>query len=150
MDFLPRLVGADGVIRGPAGAGRAAVVLRDDLADVAVEVLVGEEGEGQAYDVTGGEAITLGEAAEQMARITGKPIRFHDETLDEAYESRRGFGAPRWEVTAWISSYVAIASGEFAGVTDAVARMAGHEPVRLAEFVEAHPESLAHVTEPQG
>ena len=38
-DFLTFLVGEDGVIRGPAGDGRAAVVVQDDIADAAVAVL---------------------------------------------------------------------------------------------------------------
>ena len=33
----PRWLGADGVIRGPAGDGRVAAVARDDIADVAVQ-----------------------------------------------------------------------------------------------------------------
>jgi hypothetical protein len=32
--------------------------------------------------------------------------------------SRARYGAPRWQVDAWVSTYVAIANGEFAGVTD--------------------------------
>src|SRR5262249_41365789 len=39
LDFLPAMVGEDGVIRGPAGKGRVAAVAQDDVADVAVEVL---------------------------------------------------------------------------------------------------------------
>ena len=38
-DFLPFMVGDDGVIRGPAGDGRAALVAQDDIADAAVAVL---------------------------------------------------------------------------------------------------------------
>ena len=38
-DFLPLLVGADGVLRGPAGDGRVAAVTLDDVADAAARVL---------------------------------------------------------------------------------------------------------------
>ena len=38
-DFVPNLFGADGVVRGPAGDGRAAYVTRDDVAEVAAIVL---------------------------------------------------------------------------------------------------------------
>ena len=41
IDFMPLLVGPDGVIRGPAADGRVAAVARDDIADVAVAVLTG-------------------------------------------------------------------------------------------------------------
>ena len=38
-DFVPALVGEDGVIRGPAGQGRVAAVAQDDIADAATAVL---------------------------------------------------------------------------------------------------------------
>ena len=39
MDFIPGMAGADGVIRGPAGDGRVAAILRDDVAATAAAVL---------------------------------------------------------------------------------------------------------------
>jgi len=59
MDVLPWVVGSDGLIRGPAGDGRFAVVSRDDVADVAVSVLLGEGHSGVTYDVSGPESLTM-------------------------------------------------------------------------------------------
>jgi NAD(P)H dehydrogenase (quinone) len=145
LDFVPQMVGADGVIRGPAGGGRAGVAARDDVADVAVALLTGDGHDGRTYDVTGGEALTLAEIAATLAELSGKPIRFEDETLAAARASRAGYGAPEWQVAAWISTYTAIAAGEFAPVTDTVGRLTGHEPITLAAYVEAHPGCLDHV-----
>ena len=39
LDFLPAMVGEDGVIRGPAGDGRVSAVARDDVAAAAAAVL---------------------------------------------------------------------------------------------------------------
>src|SRR3954452_24376614 len=59
-DFLPFMVGEDGVIRGPAADGRAAVVAQDDIADSAIAVLRDPSPHaGQTYDLTGPEALTL-------------------------------------------------------------------------------------------
>jgi uncharacterized protein YbjT (DUF2867 family) len=145
LDFLPNVVGRDGVIRGPAGEGRFAPVLRDDLADVVAAVLLGGDHDGATYDVTGPAALTLPEAAATLTRLGGVPIAFEDETLEEAYASRAGYGAPDWEVAGWVSTYTAIRSGELDVVTDTVERLAGHPPVGLEAFVRTHPEALAHV-----
>lgn len=145
LDFIPRFAGADGVIRGPADAGHLAPVARDDLADVAVEVLLGRRHDGEAFPVTGGDRFTLGEAAEELSRLTGKRIAFHDETLEQAYESRSHYGAPDWEVEGWVSSYAAIADGEFDVVSEAVQDIAGHPPMTLEQYVRAHPDSLEHI-----
>lgn len=146
LDFTPRMVSADGVIAGPADEGHVAPILRDDIADVAAAVLTEDGHDGQAYDLTGRDRFTLAEAAETMSRLSGKRIVFHDETLEEAYASRAKYNAADWEVEGWVSNYLAIAKGELDVVSDTVQRLAGHEPVTLAEYVEAHPEALEHVT----
>jgi NAD(P)H dehydrogenase (quinone) len=141
MDFLPALAGTDGVIRGPAGEGRVGAVARDDIADVAVAVLPGDGHDGRTYDVTGPEAITLQEVAEELSRVTGRSITYHAETLEEAYESRASYGAPKFEVEGWVTSYVAIATGEMDVVSDTVSILTGHEPMRLTDFLRRYPES---------
>jgi NAD(P)H dehydrogenase (quinone) len=135
MDFIPSMVGDDGVIRGPADDGRLAAVLRDDIADAVAVVLTEPSHEGRAYDLTGPEAFTLAEAAEEMSRASGRRIEFQDETLEEARASRSIFGAPDWEVEAWISSYVAIANGELEHVSQDVERLTGHPPKSLQEYL---------------
>jgi uncharacterized protein YbjT (DUF2867 family) len=142
LDFLPLMVGADGVIRGPAGDGRMAGVTRDDIADVAVAVLPeGGRHVGRTYDMTGPEAVTMAEAAEQLSRFAGRTISYHAETLEEAYASRAHYGAPAWEVAGWVTTYAAIANGDLEAVSGDVAALAGHPPMRLAEFLRRNPES---------
>src|SRR4051812_14583963 len=59
MDFIPSMIGSDGVIRGPAGDGRIAAILREDVAAAAAAVLLGAGHDGQTYELTGREAFTL-------------------------------------------------------------------------------------------
>ena len=145
MDFIPSMVGADGVIRGPAGDGRLAAILRDDVAAAAIALLTSDGHDGRSYDLTGREAFSLAEAAALMSEHAGKSIVFEDETEAQAYASRAGFGAPDWEVRGWVTSYQAIADGSLAAVSDDVRELTGREPVTLAEYLRAHPESLDHV-----
>jgi uncharacterized protein YbjT (DUF2867 family) len=118
------------------------MVARADVADVAVALLLSDGHDGATYDVTGPEALTMGEIAATLAALSGKPIRFKDETLDEARASRAPYGAPDWQVDAWISTYTAIAAGELDVVTDTVQALTGHAPRSLADFVRAHPACL--------
>jgi uncharacterized protein YbjT (DUF2867 family) len=145
LDFLPALAGADGVIRGPGGGGRVGAVARDDIADVAVAVLLGGGHDGRTYDVTGPEAITLHEAAETLSRVTGRTITYQEESLEEAYASRASYGAPEWEVEGWVTTYAAIANGELDVVSDTVGRLTGHPPMTLDELLRKHPESYRHL-----
>jgi uncharacterized protein YbjT (DUF2867 family) len=138
LDFLARMVGEDGVIRGPAGEGRVSSVARTDVARVAVEVLLDPAAHaGATYSLTGPEAFTLGEAAATLSEVTGRPVRFQDETVAEAYEWRRRWEAPDWQYDAWVSTYTSIRDGEVATVTDDVRRVTGREPRSLREFLAA-------------
>lgn len=146
LDFVPFFASADGVIRGPAGDGRAAYVARNDVADVAAAVLEDPEShDGATYDVTGSERLSLAEAAGILTEETGRAVRYVEETEDEAYASRASFGAPAFEVEGWVTSYQALASGELDGVSDAVERIAGHPPLRLRELLRADRGSWAHL-----
>ena len=149
LDFLPLMVGPDGVIRGPAGDGRVAAVTRDDIADVAVAVLLegGDGHAGRTYDLTGPEALTMAEVAEQLTAFAGRPATYHAETLEEAYASRAHYGAPDWEVAGWVTTYAAIANGDLEAVSGDVAAVAGHPPTSLAEFLRDNPDSYAGLAE---
>jgi uncharacterized protein YbjT (DUF2867 family) len=137
-DLLPYFADSAGVIRGPAGDGRVAAVARADVADVAVAVLRSPaDHAGAMYTLTGPEALTMTEVAERAGAVLGRELRFEDETVEEAYESRRAaYGAPQWQLDAWVSTYTAIADGSVAEVTDDVPRLTGHPARTLEEALE--------------
>lgn len=138
LEFMDHMVGEDGIVRGPAGDGRAAVVAHDDIARVAVAVLMDPASHaGETYDLTGPEALTFTEMAAVISEVTGREVRFHDETVEEAYASRAVYGAPDWQVDAWVSTYTAVAAGELDGVSGDVERLTGRRPTSLREYLEA-------------
>jgi len=145
-DFVPGMVDEEGVIRGPAGEGRCAWVARDDVAGVAAAVLAAEgDHDGRTYDLTGPAAHTLAWAAEQLSAATGREIRFRNQGVQAAYESRAHIDAPDHELDGWVTSYVAIGTGEMDVVSDAVERIAGHPPIGLDAWLRANPDSWAHL-----
>lgn len=146
LDAVPSFASAEGVIAGPSGDGRCGFVARDDVAEVAVRVL-SEPGrhDGQAYDLTGPEAIMLAEAAAALAEVAGRQVRYVAETEEEAYASRARYGAPDYEVEGWVTSYQAIANGDLDVVTEAVPTLTGRPAQSLASFLAADPSSWAHL-----
>jgi hypothetical protein len=71
--------------------------------------------------------------------VTGRPVRYEDETDAEAYASRAGYGAPDWQVEAWVTTYHAIRDGSLAGVSPDLRRLTG----RSATSLEGHLRSAA-------
>lgn len=126
----------DGVIRGPAEDGVLSAVSQSDVARSAAAVLrAPEDHVGKIYDLTGPEAFSLTEAAAIITDSTPATVRFENETWDEALESRAHYGAPRWEVEAWVSTYTAIAEGEMAAVSPDVERLTGRRPLTLRDIL---------------
>jgi uncharacterized protein YbjT (DUF2867 family) len=136
-DFVPMFASADGVIRGPAGEGRFAAVARADVAEVVVAILRDRTADPRAhtnasYGLTGPESLTMDEAARRAGAVLGRPLRFEDESLEQAYASRRQWSTEAWQLDAWVSTYTSIRDGEVAEVTSDVETLTGH-PARTIE-----------------
>ena len=142
-DVAPQFVGADGVIRAPAGHGRLAWVARADVARLAAVLLVEPGHEGQIYDVSGPHAIDLHETARILTKATRRAITYHAETPDEARASRAG--NPDWLVEGWIGSYLMLDTGEGSVTSHTIEQLTGKRPMTLSEFLVAEPSSFAHL-----
>jgi uncharacterized protein YbjT (DUF2867 family) len=135
-EILPRFADDTGVIRGPAGAGRVAAVSQRDVGAVVAHVLLDpREHMGRSYDLTGPEALTFDDVAAILTHMTGRRYSFVDETIDEARASRAHFGAPDWQVDAWISTYTAIRDGELQHVSGDVSRLLNRPATSFDEAI---------------
>jgi uncharacterized protein YbjT (DUF2867 family) len=144
MDFIPYFAGPERTFRGPAGNGRTSPVSRDDVAAVAVEVLsaLGAH-DGRVYGLTGPQLFSLTEAAERLTSYTGEPYSYVEETVEEAWESRRPSGAPDWMIEGWVSTYTAIAAGSLDQLSGDIEAVTGRPPMTLEQTIDAHPELLS-------
>jgi uncharacterized protein YbjT (DUF2867 family) len=145
LDYMPFLADKNGIIRGPASDGRFVPVARTDVADVAVRLLTDDSRDGETFNISGRERVSMRHVAARLTALTGKHVEYVQETVEAAYESRAVFGAPDWEVAGWVTSYEAIAAGELDLETESVKNLTGHEPQNLDEFIREHPESYAHI-----
>ena len=137
-DFTPHFIGTDGNIRGPAGDGRVAVVAQADIADVAVAVLTSDGAyDGRTLHLTGPSALTMDEIASILSDHLGRAVCYVPETIEEAHASRAVYGAPPWQVDAWVSTYSAIAAGELATVTEDIPQVTGHPATSLQQVLGA-------------
>ncbi len=135
-EILPAFADEHGMIRGPAGKGRVAAVSQRDVGAVLAHVLQEpREYMGRTYDLTGPEAMAFDDIAFILTRITGRPHTFVDETIEEARASRAHYGAPDWQVDAWISTYTAIRDGELQHVSGDVARLLDRPPTSFDEAI---------------
>lgn len=125
------------VIKGPGGDGRVSAVSHDDVAGVAVAVLLADsdEHDGKIYNVTGPEALSLGEVASILSEVTGKPHRYETETLEEAIASRETVDEMPIRKEGWVTWFRALAEGDWAEVTDVVPRLTGRRAETVLEVL---------------
>jgi NAD(P)H dehydrogenase (quinone) len=145
IDLIPLLCTADGVIKNPAGDGRVACVTRDDVAAVAAGVLTTRDHDNRTYDVTGAESQTMADIAAELAQVTGRYITYEKQTLEDARSALAARGAHDREIESWATGFSAIANGEMDVASDTVARLTGHGPETLAQYLRRHPESYEHI-----
>jgi uncharacterized protein YbjT (DUF2867 family) len=143
MDMIPLMFDQNGVLRGPAGDGTASWISRRDIAEVAARLLSNPPPASGALVLAGPESLTMDETAERLSRLAGRQLRYEDETIEEAREWRRGLGVAEWEVDMMIGSYLAVAAGELADMSDAVRQVIGREPYTLDAYFAENPELLA-------
>jgi NAD(P)H dehydrogenase (quinone) len=137
-DFTPHFLGTDGNIRGPAGDGRVALVAQADIAEVAIAVLTSDGAyDGRTLNLTGPTALTMNEIAGILSDHLGKTVSYVPETIEEAYASRAVYGAPAWQVDAWVSTYTAIAVGELAEVSGDIPEVTGRPAMSLEQALAA-------------
>ncbi|MGW3017925.1 NmrA family NAD(P)-binding protein [Streptomyces longwoodensis] len=130
----------DGVLAGelrlPAGDGREPFVDADDVAAVAAAALLEDGHAGQTYELSGPRALSLGEAAQEITKVTGREIRYVAVGHEEYVEELVGY-----EVPADYARFVADLVGQIrddknAAPTDTVRRVLGREPRDFTEFAE--------------
>ena len=137
LDFFIDIALENGEIRGPAGRGRVSAVARKDTSRVAAEILLNpKEWENQTLNLTGPEDISMEEIVELLSKETGNAITYVDESVEEAYESRKKWPAQNWEYDAWVSTYTAIKAGEQAGVLTDVEKVLGRPAMSLIDVLK--------------
>jgi uncharacterized protein YbjT (DUF2867 family) len=86
----------DGTIATAAGDGRVAMIDARDIAAAAVAALTTVPALGQAYTLTGGEAVSFDQVAEVIHRQTGRAVRHLRVPGETVSERLRTLGAEPW------------------------------------------------------
>ncbi|WP_369712399.1 SDR family oxidoreductase [Leptotrichia sp. HSP-342] len=136
-DFFVNLCREYGEIKGPAGNGKVSAVVRSDVSEVAAKILENpEKWENQTLNMTGPEEFTMEEIVKIVSKYFGKEIKYIDETVEEAYESRKIWKAKQWEYDSWVSTYTAIAQNEQSGISNDIKKVLGRKATSLTEYLE--------------
>ncbi|WP_228974574.1 NAD(P)H-binding protein [Streptomyces sp. DH12] len=135
LDILGSLLDGPGELRLPTGEGREAFVDLEDLADVAVAALTQDGHAGRTYVLSGARSLSFGEAVAEIARATGRPLRFVPVSEDAYREEFTALGHPDDVADEMLALYRHIREERGATVTDGVREALGRAPRDFAEYV---------------
>ena len=136
-DFFVDLCREYGEIKGPAGNRKVSAVVRSDVSEVAAKILENlGKWENQTLNMTGPEELSMAEIVKAVSEYFGKEIKYIEEKVEEAYESRKIWKAEQWEYDSWVSTYTAIAENEQSGISNDIEKVLGRKATSLAEYLE--------------
>ena len=124
-----------GEVALPAGDVPEPFVDADDIADVAVLALTEDGHSGEVYEVTGPRLLTFAEAVDEIARATGRDLRYARIGIDELAAGLAEAQVPDDYIGLLRYIFGEVLDGRNAEVTDGVQRALGREPRDFADFV---------------
>jgi uncharacterized protein YbjT (DUF2867 family) len=131
-------VAEQGVLYGMTGEGRISYIDTRDIAAVAAQVVTSPGHQGQAYMLTGPEALSAAEVAKRLSAATGRQVRYVNLPPDAFGQALAGAGMPGWLVDGVVEGNTLLAAGHGATVTDEAARVTGRPPRTFDQFAADH------------
>jgi uncharacterized protein YbjT (DUF2867 family) len=122
-----------GEVALPSGNVPEPFVDAGDIADVAVAALTEEGHAGEIYELTGPRLLTMEEAVGEIAKATGREIRFVPVTLEEFVGAAYGDVPPEF-LSFLTYLFGEVLDGRNAHLTDGVRRALGREPKDFSDY----------------
>jgi NAD(P)H dehydrogenase (quinone) len=131
-------VRATGTVANPLGSAGLSAVDGADIGAATAAVLTGTGHDGQTYVLTGPAALTYPQIAAIVERVTGRPVRVVEVTVEDAARAAGAQGLTAWEAGHLREMLAIFAARESEYVTDDVKLLTGREPGSVEDFVRNH------------
>lgn len=127
-----------GEIASATGAGRIAPATRADYAGAAATVLADlKRPSGQIHELAGDGSFTMGELAAEVARQSGRAVRYRDLSEEEYRAQLVARGLPEGAVANMLASQSAIAAGALFDSSGRLSQLIGRPTTPWQDMVAA-------------
>jgi uncharacterized protein YbjT (DUF2867 family) len=141
ITFYSHFIKTQGAFYVPAEDAKVSFVDVRDIAAVAAQALSSrskKDGAGKhtrkAYDITGGEALSYGEAAEILSKEIGKKVNYVNVSDEDARKGMKDMGADDWTINSMIELFGITRAGYVSNISPAVEQITGNEPISFSQF----------------
>ena len=127
----------EGFVALPQAEAKVPYVDTDDIADVAVAALLGEEHNGKIYQVTGPRQLTFKEVIQEISDASGRDIAFTPIALPAYTQVMKQQGVPADFV--WLIEYLfseVLGNPNNAEITHDIEKVLGRKPKDFSQYVK--------------
>ena len=140
ITFYSHFIKTQGAFYVPAGDAKASFVDVRDIAAVAVRSFSDSSKNGEsnhtrkAYDITGSEALSYGQAAEILSKEIGKQVNYVNISDEDARKGMKDMGVDDWTINSMIELFGITRAGYLSEISPAVEQVAGNKPITFSQF----------------
>jgi uncharacterized protein YbjT (DUF2867 family) len=130
----------------PAGDAKMSFIDSRDIAAITVGILTrnnsgsSRQHENKAYDITGPDAISYGQATDILSSEAGKKISYVNITEEDARKGMKQIGMGDWFIDIMVELFRIIRAGYGSETTTAVEDITGRKPISFAQFAKDYAE----------
>jgi uncharacterized protein YbjT (DUF2867 family) len=130
----------------PAGDAKMSFIDSRDIATITVGILARDnpgssrQHGNKAYDITGPEALSYGQAADILSSEAGKKISYVNITEEDARKGMKQIGMGDWFIDIMIELFRIIRAGYGSETTTVVEEITGRKPIPFAQFAKDYAE----------
>ena len=135
VTFMGETIRAESAFYSASGQAKIGHVDVRDIASVAVKTLTGSNYEGNAYTLTGPEALTYDELASKLSEALGRPISHINLSPSDLKGGMLAVGMPEALSDRLLDLERYFSEGGASRITNDIKQVTGREPRRLAEYV---------------
>lgn len=127
-----------GKLFAPLGEARIAMIDPRDTGAVGAAVLVTDGYDGRTLDLSGPEAVTYEQIADELSSAGGRTVEFVNIPDEAARQTFVQMGFPGWLLAHFDHLFPLLRSGVVAQPTDTVRAVTGREPHSFASWARDH------------
>ena len=139
VNFYSHYIKTQGAFYVPAGDAKVSFVDVRDIAAIAVQCLITtneSQHTSKAYDITGGEALSYGQAAEILSKEIGKKVNYINISPEDARKGMKGAGMDEWTINSMIELFEITREGYASTISPTVEQITGNKPISFGQFVK--------------
>ncbi|MEO1147047.1 MAG: SDR family oxidoreductase [Cyanobacteria bacterium J06638_22] len=134
VTFMAETIKAEAVFYSASGEAKIAHVDVRDIAAVAVKALTESTHAGQAYTLTGPEAMTYDDLANELSKVLGCSIRHISLSPSDLKHGMLAEGMPEAIADRMLDLERYYREDQASRITNDIKQVIGHEPIRFAQY----------------